>query len=888
MSKPVLTGKVKFLSAFAVASSVFLGVAAVAAASSTPVDTSRLNPSSYVAAGEDISFAISKSGAAYGRGENEYGQLGDKSYDNRNAWTKVEGDSYKKISAQYDHALALKNDDTLYTWGGNRYGTMIGGTASVTSPKSVTASPVYNDISAGSDFVVAIDRAGHLNTWGKNDSGQLGDGTTNGSTKPIIIAPNMTFTEVKAGKNYVIALDAQKHIWAWGNNDAGQLGTGNTKSLNVPTKISDQPFKFINTSPASQTSIAIDINGGLYTWGDNSNGQIGNGSDWRLEQQLENERVQRQIDAIKAQDEARRQGLINQCQADRQSQLDNWQQEQDEAQAKADAEAQRKAEQKAREDAKNNPSPSPTASPTGNPTASPTESPSPTAEPTPTPSATADPVPPTRPKPSWDTTCAQDVDKDFKATDTSNIKPKTIPEPKLNPNALAPTRIIPSILFTAAATGSQNAYAVDVLGRLYGWGSDNNGQSGLGITDSKTHTQVPVLITSSNANFTKVEAGDKVAAAVSQSGLLYTWGSGNKTGTLGNGKDSQNAPTVLRDNVKDVFLGAKTAYIIDGSNSVFSWGYGAQGLLGNGKNGNAATPQNINQKANTIAISGQSVVALDTVSELVTWGNNSNGTFGNGETLDKVAGPTKNTISKFEDIASGKFFSVALDKNGNVWAWGYSGFKQVGPYSEAIQTNRPVPVNLNVKVKFVAASAYNGFAVGVDNSVWTWGSNDPNPKNIGKTDTDVKQVSAGSGNLAVLDKDGNIWEWGHNSRATYRIFTHDTLTKLTETNTKYSYVASGGQTTVAITDKGSLVGWGDNSNNQLLQGDKKYIGTQVTIDKTRNYKMVSVSSTHALALDTKNAVYAWGTEPYGTFGNQAGSGNKVQVLPLYATQKEGK
>lgn len=883
MSKPVLTGKVKFLSAFAVASSVFLGVAAVAAASSTPVDTSRLDPSSYVAAGEDISFAISKSGTAYGRGENEYGQLGDKSYDNRNAWTKVEGDSYKKISAQYDHALALKNDDTLYTWGGNRYGTMIGGTASATDPKNVTASPVYNDISAGSDFVVAIDRAGHLNTWGKNDSGQLGNGSTTASTKPVIIAPDMTFTEVKAGKNYVLALDKENHIWAWGNNEAGQLGTGNNKSLNVPTKISDQPFKFINTSPSSETSIAIDTNGGLYTWGDNSNGQVGNGSDWRLEQQQENERVQRQIDAIKAQDAARRQGLINQCQADRQTQLDAWQAEQDAAQAKADAAAQKKADQ----EAKNNPSPSPTPSPTGNPTASPTGSPSPTAEPTPTPSVTADPVPPTRPKPTWDTTCEQDVDKDFKATDTSGIKPKTIPEPKLNGNALAPTRIIPSILFTAAATGSQNAYAVDVLGRLYGWGSDANGQSGLGITQDNAHTQVPVLITSSNATFTKVEAGDKYAAAISKSGLLYTWGSGSKVGALGNDKDSQNAPTVLRDNTKDVFLGAKTAYIIDGSNSVFSWGYGAQGLLGNGKGDNAGSPQNINQKANNIAVSSDGVVALDTNSELVTWGNNSNGIFGNGETSNKIVGPSKTTITKFEDIATGRYFSVALDKNGNVWAWGYSAYKQAGPYSESIQTDRPVPVNLSVKVKFVAASAYNGFAIGVDNSVWTWGAGDPNPKNIGKTDVDVKQVTAGKNNLAVLDKDGNIWEWGHNSAAVYRILTHDTLTKLTETNTKYAYVASGGNTTIAITDKGSLVGWGDNSNNQLLQKGKDYVGEQVTIDKMRKYKMVSLSSTHAIALDSKNAVYAWGTEPYGTFGNQAGSDDKVQVLPLYAAQKEG-
>ena len=877
MSKQVISTKVKALSAFAIASSVFLGVSAVTVASSSPNDTLPVNPTSLVSAGENSSLISSTSGAAYGRGENETGVLGNGSYDNENTWSQVSGDSYTKISSPYDHAIALKSDETIVTWGGNRYNAMSTGTSnSITTPKQITASPVYTDLSSGPNFVLAIDKAGHLFAWGANESGQLGTGNTEPSAKPVMLAAGTTFQDVKAGKNYSLALDSANRIWAWGANESGQLGTGNTEPLSQPTMISEQTFKFISTSASSETTIAIDTNGGLYTWGNNSSGQIGNGSDWRQAQRDENARVEREIAAIKAADAAKRQALINTCTVNRQTELDKWQREQDVAQAAADREFARKAAEEA--------AANPTPTPTPNPSVTPAPTPTPTATPTPTP--TAPPIEPTRPKPTWDNTCTQEVDATFKATDTSGIVPAVIPEPALAGNSASPVRIAGNRSFVAAAAGSQNAYAVDSLGKLYAWGSDANGQTGLGITDDKAHTQIP-LATSTTGTFNAVEAGDKFAAAVTRTGVLYTWGANEGTGAIASDEAAFNVPTKIRDSVKSVHLGIKTGYILDTANSVYSWGAGANGLLGDAGTANRAAIQPVNQISNLIAVGGNSVMSLDGASELVSWGSNENGTFATSVTSKTIVGPTKNTISKFKDIAAGRYFSLAVDENGTVWAWGYNGLKQTGPYGEDISTGRPVVVPLNVKAKFVIAGQVNSYAVGEDNSVWTWGAQDPNPRNIGTTDSNIVQIAAGNTYLEVLDENGSIWEWGYGKTGTYRYIVHETLTKLEEPETKYKAIAAGGDTTLAITEDGDVVGWGSNDNGQLLlPNGETATGLQTLIDDTRDYEAISVSSTHALAVDSKNAVYGWGTEPYGTFGNQAKVTDKVQVLPIYMNETQ--
>lgn len=859
MPKKTVTVASKAVAILAVIAAVGIGFTVSQTASSSPDNTKPLLTTTSVTAGSNTSQIITTSGQRYARGENESGQLGIQNYENQSSWV-LGGSNLKKVSAPYDHSIALAADGAVSTWGGNRYGAMAtGNTVAISTPRNITASLTYNQIVAGPNFVLAIDRTGNLYGWGKNDNGQLGTGDTKARNKPVLIAPGILFKSVKAGKNFVVGLDVTGKLWAWGQNESGQLGTGNITPQLKPVKTSEKTWVAVDTNISSSTVVALDDNTSIFTWGSNSNGQLGNGPDWRQEQKNENERVAQQIQAIKDDDEARRQQLIATCNADRQKQLDEWQAAQPKPQ----------------------PAPSPAPTPTPEPTPGATSAPVPT--PTPTPTASQ---PPATPKPTWDKSCEDEVNASFKPTDTSNIKPRTITEPALTGNSASPIKIGGSRDYVAIAMGSQNGFAIDDNNILYAWGTDANGQTGLGIDDAKSHSQFPVAVDSGD-KFVSVAAGNGFAAAISKGNVLYTWGNGNGVGSLGTGDAKKISPSPVQQNVIAVSLGSKTGYSIDSGHTGYSWGEGVSGLLGDGKTANRNSIQAFAQGVNVVSPGLHSGVGLNTANQLLNWGSHVDGTFANETTDDSVAAVTLNSISKFLDVAAGRFFSVMVDNYGGVWSWGYNFFGQTGPYGTGLITSQPVGVPLPVKVKFVAASELQSFAVGEDNTVWAWGAGNASPQQIGVIQAGVKQIAAGKTNLTVLDNDGHVWQYGKGA-ANYGFTTYATLTQLTELPGSIKYVASGGGTTLVITDKGELLGWGDTTNHQLLTDSTAYVSVPVNVGGSRKYSSVSVSETHVLAVDSKNVVYGWGNEPYGSFGDNTMIDKNPQVLPVFKAKEENK
>ena len=139
--------------------------------------------------------------------------------------------------------------------------------------------------------MIAIDNNGKVYTWGKNDCGQLGNGSTINSNVPVCISKPGTaldgvniveIVEVE-NNNTIIVKDNNGRIYTWGKNDCGQLGSGSFNNSNVPVCIS-KPGTELNEVNISyikgyfDSVIAIDTNGKVYTWGNNSDGLIGNGS----------------------------------------------------------------------------------------------------------------------------------------------------------------------------------------------------------------------------------------------------------------------------------------------------------------------------------------------------------------------------------------------------------------------------------------------------------------------------------------------------------------------------------------------------------------------------------------------------------------------------------
>ncbi|WP_422614016.1 RCC1 domain-containing protein, partial [Bifidobacterium indicum] len=152
------------------------------------------------------------------------------------------------ISAGYRHSLALTGDGTAYAWGYNYYGQLgrtdvsTGSSSATPGRVSTPAGVAFTAISAGDSHSLALTGDGTAYAWGWNVFGQLGDGTTIQRTTPARVgtpdgAPSgFSYTAITAGQNtnHTLAIGSDGNTYAWGNNGNGQLGNNTTNTTSRP------------------------------------------------------------------------------------------------------------------------------------------------------------------------------------------------------------------------------------------------------------------------------------------------------------------------------------------------------------------------------------------------------------------------------------------------------------------------------------------------------------------------------------------------------------------------------------------------------------------------------------------------------------------------------
>ncbi|MCS7074299.1 MAG: hypothetical protein NZ108_07515, partial [Bacteroidia bacterium] len=118
----------------------------------------------------------------------------------------------------------------------------------------------------------------YLNTWGANSFGQLGIGNNSNQNLPVKLDNFSGAYTIAAGYQHTLVLRIDSTVWAWGDNTDGQLGTGNNTSSNVPVQISGlNSVIAISGGSAGYHSIALKSDGTVWTWGRNTDGQLGHG-----------------------------------------------------------------------------------------------------------------------------------------------------------------------------------------------------------------------------------------------------------------------------------------------------------------------------------------------------------------------------------------------------------------------------------------------------------------------------------------------------------------------------------------------------------------------------------------------------------------------------------
>ncbi len=236
------------------------------------------------AAGEDHSLAIGSDGKLYAWGSNVDGQLGRGNTTSSSTPIVVSmpaGVTATAISAGEDHSVALGSDGNVYDWGFNGFGQLGNNTTTneltpvkAMLPAGVTATAV----AAGQYMTEALGSNGLVYTWGDGAMGELGNGSTSNEKTPVQVSTVTSVSAIAAGGYHSLVITAGT-LDSFGYNDVGQLGNGDTTNQSKPVKV-NLPAGVSATALAAGTyhSMAIGSNGKLYSWGNNGNGELGNGT----------------------------------------------------------------------------------------------------------------------------------------------------------------------------------------------------------------------------------------------------------------------------------------------------------------------------------------------------------------------------------------------------------------------------------------------------------------------------------------------------------------------------------------------------------------------------------------------------------------------------------
>lgn len=188
---------------------------------------------------------------------------------------------FTEVAAGEAHSCGIVGDD-LYCWGFNQYGQLGRGNTTASSvPVKVAAleGKKVTAVTAGQSHSCAI-ADGKAYCWGRADSGQLGNGSGQTQTSPVLVSnqSGLTASAVSAGANHTCAI-ANGSAYCWGLNNNGQLGNGATANSNVPVAVSTSgelgSRAVVSIAAGGAHTCAVADNNRAYCWGFNSSSQLG-------------------------------------------------------------------------------------------------------------------------------------------------------------------------------------------------------------------------------------------------------------------------------------------------------------------------------------------------------------------------------------------------------------------------------------------------------------------------------------------------------------------------------------------------------------------------------------------------------------------------------------
>ena len=296
------------------------------------------------------------------------------------------------------------------------------------------------------------------------------------------------------------------------------------------------------------------------------------------------------------------------------------------------------------------------------------------------------------------------------------------------------------------AGNSSTCFALKNDGTLWGWGANHLGQLGLGTITLNYYSspiQVGALATWRSIAVSSHQSTSGAATTVfgiRTDGALFGWG-WNGVGQLGLGNLGAayySAPVQVGalTNWKQVAIGGhssnRTSFTmaVKTDGTLWAWGSNVSGQFGTGyfsatnyysspiQVGSLTDWKLISISPGTSAAAGYDghIMAIKTDGTLWGWGTNNVGQLGNGTTTTYISpiqvGVSTNwkKVQAFQSTATGSRGTIAIRKDGTLWAWGDSAFGQLGT-SNVTAYSSPVQVGTLTTWKDISSGANHSAAI---------------------------------------------------------------------------------------------------------------------------------------------------------------------------------
>jgi alpha-tubulin suppressor-like RCC1 family protein len=469
---------------------------------------------------------------------------------------------------------------------------------------------------------------------------------------------------------------------------------------------------------------------------------------------------------------------------------------------------------------------------------------------------------------------------------------------------------------TAIAGGTAHNVACTQDGSVYTWGYNTNGELGNGGTAvNATPTKIPGIYWA-----VSVAAGANHTSVVTEDGVVWSFGY-NNNGQVGDNTLVSKTNKTVTVNLRltgafNVSAGQDHTLALQDTGMVWSWGINANGQLGFADHSDGAVPRVIPglEGIVSIAAGGNFSLALGSEGRVYSWGANDMGQLGNATTVDRDTPTAIAGLTNMINIGAGRNFGLACDLQNHLWLWGnwqtgYSG-------GAAIYTNYTTPqliANGTTPLGHVLTAGENHIALLSGSLVVVGGSNLYGQLGQGNNFlstygfgyspsglSNVIDVASGDNHVVALKADGTVWCWGRNQFGQLgdntgplpppnpgpgykaiptQVKSSTTLTPLSGAQTTVVSltgvvgVAASGDTSFAIKSDGSIWAWGANDTKfGAFPGlDQSWAAVKVVAASATLYRLVA-GHNHVVALQRDGTVQSWGTNDHRQLGfyNPAG------------------